>query len=231
MTSSIQAEIWRTARMHDADKAAMEMLYRTYFTGAEEDAFHKDLKAKDLVILLRSSAGICGFSTIKLLTVSGINVLFSGDTIVDEPSRCQTGLAGAFGHVMKMLANDFQGFEFFWFLISKGARTYRFLPTFFRRYIPGANDDPELTAKLHIIASGMFPNEFNPATGILHFHGNKDRLINDALRMDRHSVFFRQKNPNWQSGDELCCLAPLSLDNLNALGRRVIESVTPIWKL
>ena len=33
----------------------------------------------------------------------------------------------------------------------------------------------------------------------------------------------------WTQGDELCCLAPLDLGNLNALGWRVIRDVSPVW--
>lgn len=40
-----------------------------------------------------------------------------------------------------------------WFLICKGARTYRFLPTFFRRYVPGPREDPELAERLRREAS------------------------------------------------------------------------------
>jgi len=231
MSTSIQVEIWRLPVLTGSDILAMENLYRTYYIGAEETAFYHDIQEKDFVIILRAASTICGFSTIRLLNISGIDVLFSGDTIVDEPHRSQTGLAGGFGHIMKMLAQTYPLRNFHWFLISKGARTYRFLPTFFKQYVPGTTEIPELTDKLRSIAAAMFPNEFNPETGVLHFSGCKDRLINDSLRGDCHSVFFRQKNPNWHLGDELCCLASLSMNNLNALGMRVINSVTPIWKL
>ena len=61
-------------------------------------------------------------------------ILFSGETVVDAACRNQTGLAGAFGHVMRRLNDEF-GEPPDWFLICKGARTYRFLPTFFKRYV------------------------------------------------------------------------------------------------
>ena len=64
---------------------------------------------------------------------------------------------------------------------------------------------------------------------MLRFGDGKDRLKRDLLRMDAESVRFRNFNPGWVRGDELCCLAPLSMDNLNRLGLRVIADVSPEW--
>ena len=49
------------------------------------------------------------------------------------------------------------------------------------------------------------------------------------LTSHAESVRFRNFNPGWVRGDELCCLAPLSMDNLNRLGLRVIADVSPEW--
>ena len=56
-----------------------------------------------------------------------------------------------------------------------------------------------------------------------------DRLISDELRNDPESVLFRQLNPGWADGDELCCLAPISQENLNERAERVIRAVDPEW--
>ena len=236
MSGRVEVGIWSVARLAEADRAGMEHLYRQYYDGAPEDVFRRDLAEKDWTLLLKEGgsgggpARVVGFSTMKLVRVAGCNVLFSGDTVVDEACRNQTGLAGAFGHVMQRLADT--GVEDpHWFLICKGARTYRFLPTFFRRYVPGKRDDAELAGRLRRIASGMFPREYDFTSGVLRFGAGKDRLKGDALRQDRESVRFRALNPGWAGGDELCCLAPLSMDNLNRLGHRVIAAVSPEWHL
>ena len=235
MSGRVEVGIWSVARLAEEDRAGMERLYRKYYEGAPEDVFRRDLAEKDWTILLKetdpgSSARVAGFSTMKLVRVAGENVLFSGDTVVDEACRNQTGLAGAFGHVMVRLAEMGVG-DPYWFLICKGARTYRFLPTFFRRYVPGECADAELAGRLRRIASAMFPREYDSGSGVLRFGEGKDRLKGDAVRRDRESVRFRALNPGWARGDELCCLAPLSLDNLNRLGRRVIAAVSPEWHL
>ena len=230
MSGTVQIEIRRVTRTDEADVAAMERLYRAYYEGAPDACFRRDLAAKDLVILLREEGAVRGFSTLKLLRAADTDVLFSGDTVVDTACRNQSGLAGAFGHVMTYLAAEGHA-DPYWFLICKGARTYRFLPTFFNRFTPGATEEPELAARLGRIAGELFPSVYDPRTGVLRFGADKDRLRSDVLRGDAESVRFRALNPSWSRGDELCCLASLRLDNLNRLGRRVIAAVKPDWYL
>ena len=225
---AVKVEIWRVARLAEADCLGMESLYRRYYEGAPEDGFRRDLSEKDHAIVLREDGAVVGFSTMKLLDIAGRKVLFSGDTVVDAACRNQTGLAGAFGHMMRRLNEELAEAPD-WFLICKGARTYRFLPTFFKRYVPGRQEDAELSARLASVARAIYPREYDETAGVLRFGDGKDRLKSDALRMDTESVRFRALNPNWRRGDELCCLAPLSMDNLNRLGHRVIADVSPEW--
>ncbi len=210
----------------------MESLYRRYYTGAAPDAFRRDLSQKDLVILLLNGGSVAGFSTQKLILMpDGARILFSGDTVVDASDRRQFGLAGAFGHIMLRLIRTCPDKPRYWFLISKGARTYRFLPTFFRIYVPSHESDPDLLRLRDAVAARLFPDEWVASRGILHFSGGKDRLISDELRNDPESVLFRRLNPGWAEGDELCCLAPISRENLNERAERVISAVEPDWDL
>jgi len=224
----MQVEIRRVERLAEEDIAAMERLYRDTYVGAPDEAFRRDLAEKSRAIILREGDMVRGFSTMKLLHVDGMRILFSGDTVVAQNCRGQFGLAGAFGHVMKRLADE-GGDPVFWFLICKGVRTYRFLPIFFHRYTPGPAKDAELEKRLECVASTMFPAVYDKSRGILHFGAGKDRLRSDTMRHDPESVRFRELNPGWVDGDELCCLAPLGLDNLKPTGHRVIASVDPVW--
>ena len=230
---SIEVSIISVHRLSLNERQEMEALYRAYYAGAREEAFACDLAEKHWVVLLKAEGRVCGFSTQRLipLPAEGMNVLFSGDTIVDAGARNQSGLAGGFGHVMAYLNERYDSRSLFWFLISKGARTYRFLPTFFKRYVPRPAADVELEHRLRRIAATLYPKEYQPETGVLHFTGHKDHLIADELREDEASRYFRERNPRWLEGDELCCLAPLSMDNLNRLGERVIRAVTPRWDI
>ena len=97
----VRVGIWAVGRLSQDDREGMEQLYREYYEGANEGDFARDLAEKDWAIVLRDAEGVRGFSTMKLVRVEETNVLFSGDTVVDEACRSQTGLAGAFGHVMR----------------------------------------------------------------------------------------------------------------------------------
>ena len=219
-------------RLSPGTVVEMETLYRRYYTGAAQDTFRRDLSQKDLVILLLNGDSVAGFSTQKLVAMpDGARILFSGDTVVDASDRRQFGLAGAFGHIMLRLTRNIPDKPRYWFLISKGARTYRFLPTFFRVYVPSHESDPGLLRLRDAVAVHFFPREWVASKGILHFEGSKDRLISDELRDDPESVLFRRLNPGWADGDELCCLAPISLENLNSRAERVIRAVEPEWDL
>ena len=113
----VSVGIWAVGRLSRDDRAGMERLYRAYYEGADECDFSRDLAEKHWAIVLRGAEGVRGFSTMKLVRVAETNVLFSGDTVVDEACRSQTGLAGAFGHVMRHLAET--GVEDpHWFLMS-----------------------------------------------------------------------------------------------------------------
>ena len=230
MSSGVEVQIVLVGKLTAVERAQMEALYRAHYEGAADVAFARDLDAKDLTILLKDGGQVCGFSTVVVYPFEGMRILFSGDTVVDAAHRNQAGLAGAFGHVMRHF-NEIGGDPLYWFLVCKGARTYRFLPTFFKRFTPGEVDEPELAQRLQRIAAARFPSVYSAKTGVLRFGAGKDRLKKDELRMDAQSVRFRQLNPGWAAGDELCCCASLARDNLNRLGERVIAATQPIWRL
>ena len=141
-------------RLSSREAAKMEALYRRYYTGADQGAFRRDLFRKDFVILLLTGDSVSGFSSQELIGIpDGTRILFSGDTVVDASERRQFGLAGAFGHIMLQLIRDCPDKPRYWFLIRKGARTYRFLPTFFRIYVPSYASDPGLLRMRDVVAS------------------------------------------------------------------------------
>ena len=230
MRNGVEVQIVLVEKLTADERLQMEALYRAHYEGAAEAAFARDLAAKDLTILLKDGGRVCGFSTLVVYPFEGMRILFSGDTVVDAAHRNQAGLAGAFGHVMRHY-NEIGGDPLYWFLVCKGARTYRFLPTFFKRFTPGAVAETELAARLRRVAAARFPNEYEAATGVLRFEGETDRLRTDVLRMDEESVRFRTLNPGWTKGVELCCFVPLAMDNLNRLGERVIAAVKPEWRM
>lgn len=234
---NIELIITAREQLTSSESDDMEALYNRYYCGADDDGFQRDLAQKDWVILLKQAGTVQGFSTQKLHECEGDVFLFSGDTVVDRAIRSQTGLAGAFGHLMEFLNARYPADRLFWLLISKGPRTYRFLPTFFNVFYPNPDGaHTQLRGRLDRIATQLFNASYSPATHILHFTGAKDRLrsewaCEDEARDDSETRFFKSINPGWRDGDELACMTPLAIDNLNRLGRRVIAQNLPQWRL
>jgi hypothetical protein len=240
----VTVDIVTRSQVPEAAIRAMLALHRRSFDSVEEHAFRRDLAEKDRVILLRDEAGaIVGFSTQVLITLEHEGLprrfLFSGDTVVAREHRRQPGLAGAFGHLMLHLIERHGGEDLYWFLISKGFRTYRFLPVYFRSYHPGPDRCSEeagrLAPLLDLVARHKFGEAWDPTGGVVRAVGPKEHLSDQAAAMharrerDPHVRYFLDANPGWQRGDELACLAPITRENLNEGAWRVIERTEPRW--
>lgn len=244
---ALQVSIVWQAQLSCKEREAMFLLHRRYFERVQRERFDSDLAEKDWVIRLHDGERIVGFSTQRLLTLEWADrprhFLFSGDTIVDRAHWHEQGLAGAFGHVMLRLMRERGETDLYWFLITKGYRTYRFLPTFFHEFVPGpaapsnGHDvgDSELSALLHAVASARYGTAFDAERGIIVAGPESDclrpelRAIPEAKRRDPHVAFFLDRNPGFIRGDELVCLARIQRSNLNRCAWRVIGRTTPAW--
>ena len=238
---SLLPSISAQQQLNGETRERMLDLHVRHFAEVRREQFMLDLAEKDWVILLRTRDGaLAGFSTQKLLSLAiggrTIRFLFSGDTIVDRAHWNTPLLAGCFGHLMLRLLEVHGPDDLFWFLISKGFRTYRFLPVFFNRFWPAPDrpTPPEMAALLHEIAFHKFGAAYDRLAGVIRPAGG-DRLAPDlaaippARRQDPHVAFFLSRNPGFAQGDELACLAPIHPENLNAYARRVIHSTVPEW--
>ncbi len=217
-------------------------LHRRYFDNVRRDVFFRDMDRKDWVIVLReSSQRIAGFSTVRFVTlpVAGEDCvfLFSGDTVVDRKHRQRAVLAGAFGHVMLRALERFPHSHCYWFLISKGYRTYRFLPLYFRQFFP-RYDAPtpfRYDTLLRAIGTHLYGDAYDVRAGVIKHAGLGDRLAADTLGIsqgratDPHVKFFATRNPNYVQGDELACIADVVPGNFNRTTRRVIERTPVEW--
>ncbi len=221
-----------------ADRRQLWCLMQAHYEGLEPTQFHGDLAEKQWVITLRLSDGrLVGFSTQALLPVPGhadALVLYSGDTVVAAPYRRTTALAGFWGALALRLIDANAGRRLSWFLISKGYKTYRFLPMFFREYHPrpGREVPEEAAAMLDSLGRARFGSRYDPARRIVVAAENGCRLRPDVAPVDAsrlddpHVQFFVNANPGHARGDELCCLAPLDRDNFTPAAWRVIDAAT-----
>jgi hypothetical protein len=238
---SLQASIVRQSRLSPADRESMLELHARYFSNVRRERFLADLAEKDWVIRLSHFERIVGFSTQRLMTLRhdgrDRHVLFSGDTIVDRAFWREHELAGAFGHLILRLMAEHGEDGLYWFLISKGYRTYRFLPVFFNRFWPNplSPADAGRPALLPVVARARYGAAYDEARGVIVAAEDSDRLrpemcdVPPSRRRDAYVDFFLDRNPGFARGDELACLAELRRDNLNDHAWRVIERTIPVW--
>lgn len=214
----------------------MFALMTEHFEGVSRTTFERDLGEKQWVVVLRDrqTGEIQGFSTLMLLDacVGGVPVraVFSGDTIVHRDYWGEPELATVWGNFVLSLIGSQGGVRFYWFLISKGYRTYKFLPVYFERFFPRHDQQTPEFERLLIqeLAERKFPGQFRPSEGVIRFDQPKDRLrpslaeVGDLRLADPHIRFFLERNPGYVNGDELACVAELSLDNLKPIARRIL---------
>ena len=65
-----------------------------------------------------------------------VRLLFSGDTVIEERHRNSLSLPVAWGKMMLGILSEQPTAPLYWLLISKGYKTYRYLPVFFHDYFP-----------------------------------------------------------------------------------------------
>ena len=214
-----------------AERADMLALMEAHYENVTAEAFEADLAGKDAAVLLRDAAGrLRGFSTLVRTDVAAAglraSVWFSGDTVVEAAHRHTAALPRAWSRHVFADARARPGATY-WFLLSAGASTYRFLPTFYRRFLPapGAAEDDAERALLDAVARARFGERY--AGGVVRLaHPTPLRPgvadLTAARLRDPHVAFFAARNPGWARGDELACLCRIAPDNLTPAGRRMV---------
>jgi hypothetical protein len=210
--------------LHPETVDAMWGLFSRYYADVSRERFEEDLRAKDSVILLRDEGRkLRGFST--LLHMEGeiegepFGAVFSGDTIVHHHFWGQTALQQAFFRhlVAQKLRRPFR--PLWWFLISKGYKTYLLLARNFPTYWPRFDrPTPERElALLDALARAKYPEAWVPELGILRFPEKLGRLRGNVAPIgakeleDPHIRYFVERNPGHATGDELVCAGRIDL--------------------
>ncbi len=235
----MKTQIISTRKVSEQSRTKLYELFQQFYANTSKDRFFGDFSNKHWLIRMSDNNRLVGFSTQQIIELpwngETIRFLFSGDTIVHPDYWNQSRLAGAFGHLFLRIEAE-SSTPLYWFLISKGFRTYRFLPVFFHRFFPHHSaGDNDLKPLLDTIASSMFKTAYNPRTGIIEADPTKDHLIRSLAAIpltrqrDPHVAFFQRANPSYAVGSELACLAPLAYSNLTRCGRRVIQHTEVEW--
>jgi hypothetical protein len=240
-----QTSILRHGKLTEAERKDMFQLHGEYYDNVFEEVFLKDLSEKDWIIIVRDGRGqLQGFSTIQLIWLKIEQkyhlYLFSGDTIIREEARDAHALSGAFIHFMYALIENHQQIPIHWFLITKGYRTYRFLPLYFKEYYPVHDKEVPVYFQqiLDAVAFHKFGSQYNPQAHLVCYNHEKDRLkpehalISNGRLRNPDIRYFLAKNPFFYKGDELTCITDISINNFNPLVERIRKgtSVNFNWK-
>lgn len=199
----------------------MYALYSKYYDRTALDIFLKDLSKKSGVIFVyrKSDDQIVGFSTLQFFDfeVDGKRVrgVFSGDTVVEKEYWGKNALANTFYRRLCIERFKHPFVPFYWFLISKGYKTYLLMTNNFYNYYPDIRgDNPRYKRIAEEFCEKTFPEAFDRDNMLLDFGSDyvslKETVADitpEERARDPKIAFFEQRNPSWMRGTEMPCLA------------------------
>lgn len=212
--------------LSEQERARMYVVFSRYYESISQEQFERDLAAKDAVILLldKRKQQIQGFSTLKSVLVQApdgkvIRTLYSGDTVVEKAYWGQKVLGTAFLRYLWIEKLKRPTQPLYWFLISKGYKTYLLMANNFKVHYPRF-EKPTPTATQAILdsaASSLFGANYSPESGLIRFPTSLGQLKGGIADITANELassprirFFAEKNPDWKEGVELACLAEMT---------------------
>ncbi|HNL97249.1 MAG TPA: hypothetical protein PKL61_08795 [Accumulibacter sp.] len=230
----LTCEIRARSALDAATTAQMYTLFERHYAATTSSRFAQDLAAKDWVLLLRDVGGtLRGFSTLQVYqrehAATRCRILFSGDTVIERDYWGEQELAFNWLRLAGRLHGEQPELRHFWFLISKGPRTFRYLPAFACRFYPSWSEarPPFEASLLDQLAREHFGENFDPHSGVVRFAASRGHLRQALAEISARELrlpavrFFLARNPGYAQGDELCCLCELAPANLKPVGRRL----------
>jgi hypothetical protein len=221
--------------VHKIDETLKQEMFRLFERYYEEVSYTKfcdDLANKTAVLLFRENVftlnvkkqalekRVVGFSTLvyrrlKVGPTTTATFLFSGDTVLDSAAWGSKILQSSFFWeiVKAKLMNPFS--PVYWMLISKGYKTYLMMRRNFAKSFPNSKSktDPQTMSAQNIFYTDKFGECYNPETGLIILDDCKGAVkdgvspVTEALKRNPDVAFFVQKNPEFQNGVELACIA------------------------
>jgi len=212
----------------------MAKLYLTNYDGCSEVRFCRDLAEKDEALLVYTGGRLVGFTTFEVYDRTwnnkAIRVIYSGDTIMDRKHWGQQALAFAWIKRMGEIKRQHPSIPFYWFLLVKGHRTFRYMPTFGKTFFPHwSASRGDLKPLADQLAGEKFGSDYNRLTGVVEFpfsHGhlkselaepNPEEIAKEAVR------FFIERNPGYKQGHELVCICEMEEFNMKPLTKRLFR--------
>jgi len=227
----LKAQTYKIKDICSETISEMYNLYAQYYDAINEQRFRDDLHEKDYVILvINSNNVICGFSALQHYKVTIEDVIcwiaYSGDTIVHHQHWGDQSLALEWCKLVGYLKAEHPERPLYWFLVSKGHRTYRYLNAFAKSYYPNKKlcIPYEMKTVMDYLAKNKFGDYYKSQTGVVAFPESLGHLkpewddINEHENRNEDARFFLSCNPKYKQGHELVCLAELSQSNFRSFG-------------
>lgn len=224
----LKAFCQRVSDLQESEIATMFQLFAKYYANVSESQFRSDLLKKEHIFVLKDSQSleIKGFSTIVSLEVEiagrPVRGFFSGDTVIDQEYWGQGALGVAFLKFLFLQKCRKPLQPLYWFLISKGYKTYLLMANNFATHYPRYErvTPPEMQQILDQFSQELYPDTYQRERGVISFatqsEQSKDRLkedvtpIGEDLLQNPRVAFFVKANPGWIHGDELACIAEMT---------------------
>lgn len=232
--SALTSRIVAVSTVSSSEREEMWNLYRRFYAGTHRALFERDLAQKDSLLLLHDGEGrIQGFSTMAVGVVEfegrPIRYVFSGDTIIDRAHWGTQALAFTWLRYVGELKREHPELPLFWFLIVKGHRTFRYLPTFAREFYPHweRGTPAHIAALMNMLARERFGEAFDDEHGVIRHAESRGHLAEPFAEASEREAgredvkYFLKRNAGYRKGDELVCLCELSAENLRPLARRL----------
>jgi hypothetical protein len=218
------SETLRVKKIKRGDIEKMYQLFSDYYNNHTLNTFEHDLFEKDHVILLRDKKTneLQGFTTLLRVPLkkAGVKVIgvYSGDTVLKKEYWGSPVLGISFLKYLWKLKVRRPGTAVYWFLISKGYKTYLLMAKNFSTYYPRFDKEtpPEYKFLMNEFYSSKFKNNYGPETGLITFEGQSCSLkqnisdITPEILNEPRIAFFQQQNPKWADGHELTCIAKMT---------------------
>lgn len=220
-----------------AQTARLFALMDAVYGGCTPEKYNRDLRSKDYVLLLTDETdNIQGFTTVAVFDFprgdTTVNILFSGDTVIAEAARGSMALMREWWKLVCTVRARQPERELYWLLISKGWRTYKLCPLFFKKFYPTHREatPPEVQAFMDALAQARFGLQYQNGV-ILPCEPDYLRSgVNDVPQRkakDPDVRFFLQSNPQFHLGHELVCLCRLHPDNQTDMAARHLHGSDP----
>lgn len=225
MKKQLVASTVRIKKLKRHEVENMYKLFNEYYDNHSLETFERDLYEKNHVILLRDKIdkSLQGFSTLLRVPLkkSGRKVLgvYSGDTVIRKEYWGSAALGIEFLKYLWKLKMKRPGTAVYWFLISKGYKTYLLMAKNFAHHYPRYDQETpeEYKALMNEFYSSKFGKNYRAETGVIGHEGKACALkehvadITPELLQNPRVAFFQKMNPHWAQGDELTCIAKMTV--------------------